>query len=374
MHATVEREKPGQHAKGAGEPCACGGSGGPCSCAAPATATKSAAAGGAPLAPDVARDMSSRFGHDFGRVRVHDDTQAAESAAREGALAFTVGQNVYFGAGQYRPDDRAGRRLLAHELVHTLQQRESAPRDDRGGWRGSSTAGGGYRFTRDADEPAREAALEREAEQLSTVAEREPAGGPAATQAAPVQTLRATRESIARTTLPTPVPLCGKTLTDIEILPPRARPLEPCLPPTTLVTRINIVGRDATSPSGRSQVFNLHLGYYTDPTTGQYCAIADDSKTCVCGRCVFLGCFPTLREIADALIEFVKNVLLVLGVILLAWIIAEIIAAILGLILAPAALLASADTAPEDGAAESGPDTGTGTAPAAAETAPTATA
>ena len=66
--------------------------------------------------------MESRIGHDFSRVRVHTDSRAAESARAVGALAYTVGRDVVFGAGQYAPETRAGGHLLAHELAHTIQQ------------------------------------------------------------------------------------------------------------------------------------------------------------------------------------------------------------------------------------------------------------
>ncbi|WHZ26494.1 MAG: hypothetical protein OJF51_001289 [Nitrospira sp.] len=67
--------------------------------------------------------MESRFGHDFGGVRIHADSQAAESARAVNAHAYTVGQNVVFGAGTYQPDSFSGRQLIAHELAHTVQQR-----------------------------------------------------------------------------------------------------------------------------------------------------------------------------------------------------------------------------------------------------------
>lgn len=63
-----------------------------------------------------------RAGHDFGRVRIHTDAQAAASARAVGALAYTVGEHIVFGEGQYQEGSAAGRRLLAHELVHTVQQ------------------------------------------------------------------------------------------------------------------------------------------------------------------------------------------------------------------------------------------------------------
>lgn len=71
--------------------------------------------------------MESRFGHDFSQVRVHTDTQAAESAQAVNALAYTIGQNVVFGAGRYAPHTNEGRRLIAHELTHVIQQ-EGLPR------------------------------------------------------------------------------------------------------------------------------------------------------------------------------------------------------------------------------------------------------
>ncbi len=67
-----------------------------------------------------------RFQHDFSHVRVHTDQKAADSARAVDALAYTVGRDVVFDAGQYAPQTRAGRRLLAHELAHVVQQR-SAP-------------------------------------------------------------------------------------------------------------------------------------------------------------------------------------------------------------------------------------------------------
>lgn len=81
---------------------------------------------GEPLKPAARADMEPRFQHDFSAVRVHGDGRAAESAAAVGALAYTVGSHVVFGARQYRPESAAGRRLLAHELAHVVQQRGAA--------------------------------------------------------------------------------------------------------------------------------------------------------------------------------------------------------------------------------------------------------
>jgi hypothetical protein len=77
---------------------------------------------GRPLEPGVRTFMEARFGYDFSRVQVHVDAQAAESARAVNALAYTAGQKVVFGAGQYAPGIGAGQKLLAHELAHVVQQ------------------------------------------------------------------------------------------------------------------------------------------------------------------------------------------------------------------------------------------------------------
>jgi hypothetical protein len=69
--------------------------------------------------------MERRFGHDFSRVRVHHDAQAAASARVVGAQAYTVGHDVVFGTSQYAPAAVSGRHLLAHELTHVVQQAKS---------------------------------------------------------------------------------------------------------------------------------------------------------------------------------------------------------------------------------------------------------
>jgi hypothetical protein len=77
---------------------------------------------GSPLPESVRDFFGPRLGHDFGRVRVHSDATAAETARAIGADAFTIGNDVAFAAGRYSPETPAGRRLLAHELVHVAQQ------------------------------------------------------------------------------------------------------------------------------------------------------------------------------------------------------------------------------------------------------------
>jgi Domain of unknown function (DUF4157) len=80
---------------------------------------------GRPLDPAARVFMEPRFGRDFSQVRVHADQSAADAAGRMAARAFTVGQHIVFGSRQYSPDSTAGRRLLAHELTHTIQQRNA---------------------------------------------------------------------------------------------------------------------------------------------------------------------------------------------------------------------------------------------------------
>jgi hypothetical protein len=81
---------------------------------------------GQPLDPAAQVSMGRAFAHDFSQVRVHTDARAAVSAQAVQARAYTVGRHVVFGAGQYAPDAGAGRRLLAHELTHVVQQRGGA--------------------------------------------------------------------------------------------------------------------------------------------------------------------------------------------------------------------------------------------------------
>ena len=77
---------------------------------------------GQPLDPGTRSFMESRFDHDFSRVRVHTDAKAAASARAVNARAYTVGHNLVFGAGHYSATSSQGRRLLAHELTHVVQQ------------------------------------------------------------------------------------------------------------------------------------------------------------------------------------------------------------------------------------------------------------
>lgn len=83
--------------------------------------------GGRPL-PDSEREFfEPRLGQDFSQVRIHADRQAAAAAQSVNALAYTKGRDVVFGEGQYQPGTDRGRTLMAHELVHVVQQASSHP-------------------------------------------------------------------------------------------------------------------------------------------------------------------------------------------------------------------------------------------------------
>ena len=77
---------------------------------------------GRPLDARERAFLEPRFRHDFGEVRVHADAVSAASARAVGAAAFTAGRHIVFGAGRYAPGTPGGRRLLAHELAHVVQQ------------------------------------------------------------------------------------------------------------------------------------------------------------------------------------------------------------------------------------------------------------
>jgi hypothetical protein len=80
--------------------------------------------GGEPLTAPVRDFFEPRFGYDFSGVRLHKDNAATELARDARALAFTVGRDLVFGAGQFAPETESGRHLLAHELTHVVQQSE----------------------------------------------------------------------------------------------------------------------------------------------------------------------------------------------------------------------------------------------------------
>ena len=80
---------------------------------------------GEPLDAALREDMEARFGQSFGQVRIHAGPEAARSALALNAHAYTLGSDIAFAPGRYAPHSGAGRRLLAHELAHVVQQQRS---------------------------------------------------------------------------------------------------------------------------------------------------------------------------------------------------------------------------------------------------------
>jgi hypothetical protein len=82
-------------------------------------------ASGEPLPESTRQFFEPRFGKDFSDVRLHRDAKAASSAQSIQALAYTSGSNIVFNAGQYAPESTEGKKLLAHELTHVVQQKKA---------------------------------------------------------------------------------------------------------------------------------------------------------------------------------------------------------------------------------------------------------
>ena len=116
--ARTLRAKPGEALKAAGD-------------AAPDIVHEVLEEPGKSLEASTREFFEPRLGRDLGSVRVHADARAAESARAVNALAYTVGRDLVFGHGQYAPDAAGGRRLLAHELAHVVQQGGATPRVQR---------------------------------------------------------------------------------------------------------------------------------------------------------------------------------------------------------------------------------------------------
>ncbi len=95
---------------------------------APSSVQRALAGGGRPLESTLRSDMEVRFGYDFSRVRVHTGAAAERSARDVNAVAYTVGGDIVFDSGRFEPGTREGRKLLAHELAHVVQQDAGAPR------------------------------------------------------------------------------------------------------------------------------------------------------------------------------------------------------------------------------------------------------
>lgn len=157
---------------------------------------------GSSLDPVARAALEPRFGRDFSGVRVHTDTRAAGSAAAVGALAYTVGRDVVFGPGQYRPHSPSGLSLLAHELSHVAQQ-------------------DGQRVGQELRIGEPDSPEEKEAER---VAER--VGGPVRSAATPPRLRRLLQVARPKEPVPTPSP-SGPTPTNAEAVEQYLRIMAP---------------------------------------------------------------------------------------------------------------------------------------------------
>lgn len=92
--------------------------------AAPPSVDRVLSGSGRPLDLTLQQDMGQRFGHDFSQVRVHTGSAAEQSARDVNAHAYTVGNNVVFGAERFAPGSHDGRKLIAHELTHVVQSEQ----------------------------------------------------------------------------------------------------------------------------------------------------------------------------------------------------------------------------------------------------------
>ena len=130
---------------------------------------------GKSLDPQTRANMEARLGYNFSNVRVHTNERAAESAQAVNALAYTIGDEIVFGAGQYAPGSSRGQRLLTHELAHVVQQ--------NGGQTSHGMARGRYNISgapislmtrkdplSDAEKAAKKAAIERHTAQQRKIA------------------------------------------------------------------------------------------------------------------------------------------------------------------------------------------------------------
>ena len=85
---------------------------------------------GRPLPKGIREEMEQRFGRSFKNIRIHTDGMSAQLCSEIGAKAFANGNHIYFNSGQFDPDTTTGKKLLAHELTHTIQQGASGKKDE----------------------------------------------------------------------------------------------------------------------------------------------------------------------------------------------------------------------------------------------------
>jgi hypothetical protein len=204
---------------------------------------------GQPLDAATRASMEPRFGHSFADVRIHADGRAAESAAAVQADAYAVGRDVVFGTGKYAPASAEGRRLIAHELAHVVQQ--------RGAVQGSATAS--------LEIGAADAPEEREAEAA--------AGGAVTPSSAPLRVARAP----ARTTDDMHRGLRERWRAERH-LPPEGRGEGGRAGPSDseLTYGGRIMGLPCPPPGGRFAELACLPGQYT--ADGPTCVMADEHR------------------------------------------------------------------------------------------------
>jgi hypothetical protein len=125
--------------------------------------------GGSPLPTELRAQMEGHLGADFSDVRVHDGAKAAESASAVQARAYTVGNDVVFNRGEYQPASDEGRRTLAHELTHVVQQR-AGPVDGTPAPGGIAVSHPSDRFEQEAEASATSLQRHAEPEAVQTLA------------------------------------------------------------------------------------------------------------------------------------------------------------------------------------------------------------
>jgi hypothetical protein len=109
---------------------------------------------GAPLPADVKAKMEPKLGADLSSVKIHTGGESAQAASGFGARAFTVGSDVHFNAGEFKPGTKEGDRLLAHELAHVVQaQKSGVQRKSEEGEKADGKEGGGPEVS-EPEEPA----------------------------------------------------------------------------------------------------------------------------------------------------------------------------------------------------------------------------
>ncbi len=144
---------------------------------------------GRPLEPETRSAMEAGLGHDFGDVRIHTDARASESAKSVNAQAYTVGTNVVFQSDKYAPETDAGKRMLAHELTHVIQQ--------KAGPVSGTPAPGGINISHPSD--SFEQAAERSADRVTSTSQALP--NSASVQGAAVQRQEEEEKATAQTSL-----------------------------------------------------------------------------------------------------------------------------------------------------------------------------